>query len=188
MITLVIVLVPVLALMAYGAFVVFVQGMGRSTIPDSPPPTGPPDRYAVLPVCTSISARISGLPPLVTREEGFSPDGGPSFVTSCSWYEYGKPSRSVSLYLSASDVQGSGSGEDTARGRFGGVPGENFEQIPGLAVAAAFYDEPGRPEQCWIKLYQGNVFAQLSVNGDPNKATCRASVKKLAEGVTEALN
>lgn len=184
--------IAVLAVVAFLGLSAFgLYSMGDRPSPESPPPTWPPDRYAESPTCASIAARMPALPPLITRAEAVAQAPDPAstrVVTSCSWYEYGKPANTVYLYLSNSLVPGSGAGESTAKTNFALAPGENVEPIPGLATAAAFYDEQGYPEQCWIKLYQGNVYAQLYVNGDPDKATCRAAVKKLAVAVTEALN
>ncbi|WP_370944394.1 hypothetical protein AB5J62_35640 [Amycolatopsis sp. cg5] len=182
----VLVVVAFLGLSAYGLY-----SMGDRPIHEPPPPTWPPDRYAEAPKCASIAAKIPGLPPLITRAEAVAQAPDPAstrVVTSCSWYEYGKPANTAYLYLSNSLVPGSGEGESRAKTNFATAPGENVEPIPGLATAAAFYDEQGHPEQCWLKLYQANVYAQLYVNGDPDKATCRAAVKKLAVAVTEALN
>ncbi|SDX73381.1 Protein of unknown function [Amycolatopsis xylanica] len=197
-----------IALIIVGALIV-VSGLGvgafflidgksssSSASPTSTVKTGPPDKYTTLPPCTSIEAKMSGMPKLDVQElkpAGTSDTDISLMSLACEWREPGKSSGSLSLYMATSKRNGSGDGEESAKAEFEHYTQENSELVPTLSTGAkaAYVSHPNYPGACSIRFYQGNVSGSVmvsSADGNPiDVGKCRANAKKLAEATSEVL-
>jgi len=192
--------VLVVAGLGVGAYFLFRDSdkSGSSTASPSRQvqPSGPPDKYSVLPLCATIGDKLTGLPPLT--KSGPEPDttSNRDFTikrSGCAWNETGKASAVVSLVLSVSNWSGSGAGERSAKAGFETATKKNSEPISTLATAtkAAYVDTPAA-HQCSVRFYQGNIQAEI-IAGSPSpsqvdKPRCQANALKLAEAVSESIN
>ncbi|MEV7553519.1 hypothetical protein AB0N89_28230 [Amycolatopsis sp. NPDC089917] len=168
-----------------------------SAAPTSSKKSGPPDKYAAMPGCEKIGSGVRNLPPLETPkgEEPASTSNNDVVytVSSCSWRESGAPSALVTMYLSKSKEPGTGSGEDWAKAGYDNAMRDGGEVIPTLAKATkAGYNDIRSAGQCSIKLYQGNVEAQVIVSGaEPSKPIdqklCKENALKVAKATSEAI-
>jgi hypothetical protein len=159
-------------------------------------PSGPPDKYVALPVCTTIGDKLTGLPSLTTSGPEPASTSNPDITmsrSSCTWNETGKASGVVSLVLSASKQSGSGAGERSAKAGFETATEKNSEPISSLTTAtkAAYVDTPAA-HQCSVRFYQGNIEAEI-IAGSPSpsqvdKPRCQANALKLAEAVSESIS
>ncbi|WP_340687192.1 hypothetical protein LCL61_13790 [Amycolatopsis coloradensis] len=173
------------------------SGSSSTAAPTSSKKTGPPDKYSKLPTCQKIGTGVRNLPPLETPkgEEPASTSNNDIIYTasSCSWREYGAPSASVTMYLAKSKEPGTGAGEDWAKAGYDNAMRDGGEVIPTLAKATkAGYNDIRSDGQCSIKLYQGNVEAQIIVSGaDPSKpldqTLCKENALKVAKATSEAI-
>ncbi|SDX73354.1 hypothetical protein SAMN05421504_103649 [Amycolatopsis xylanica] len=155
-----------------------------------------PDRYPALPLCPDIAKRTA-LPKLTEssdRPSGTADPESTTTVVSCAWSATGVASSSVTLYLTRSNVPGSGRGEASAKGAFEVNTKENAVAIDALAGAtkAAWVSDPHYISRCAIRFYQGNASAQAIVTlpkgpDSADQEKCREQVKALAVATSEAL-
>ncbi|MFK0245033.1 hypothetical protein ACIQUM_10065 [Amycolatopsis azurea] len=173
------------------------SGSSSSAAPTSSKKTGPPDKYTSMPGCEKIGSGVRNLPPLETPkgEEPASTSNNDIVYTSssCSWRESGAPSALVTMYLAKSKEPGTGAGEDWAKAGYDNAMRDGGEVIPTLAKATkAGYNDIRSEGQCSIKLYQGNVEAQIIVSGaEPSKPIdqklCKENALKVAKATSEAI-
>jgi hypothetical protein len=174
------------------------SGAGSSTASPSSraQPSGPPDKYSVLPVCATIGGKMTGLPPLTTSGPEPASTSSPDITmtrSGCTWNETGKASGVVSLLLSVSKQSGSGAGERSAKAGFETATVKNSEPISTLtgATKAAYVDTPAA-HQCSVRFYQGNIEAEV-IAGSPSasqidKPRCQSNALKLAEAVSDSID
>jgi hypothetical protein len=195
--------VLVLAGVSVGAFFLLRSGDDkRSTAAPSTSasPAGEPDKYSSLPRCPEVAGRMQGLPPLVRDDPpqpGSTSDDELTMIQlSCSWMKSGSSSGQVTMYLSKSNVPGSGAGTRYAAAGYDNAVEDGGKPITagiGKATKAADVDfHASSSLQCGVHFYQGNVdvivIVQAADEQDRNVERCRRNAHKLAESASQSLN
>jgi hypothetical protein len=179
-----------------GAFLL-LSGDGDSSSASPSKKAGPPDKYTSMPTCAKIEAGVNNLPPLESPEGEIPAGNSDSTITLtrsfCTWREPNAPSATVAMYLAKSKESGSGNGEAVAKAGVDVAMQDGGVEIPNMAKATkALYAKSAYEGSCMIKLYQGNIQAEIIVTGaDAAKKVdekfCKENALKVAKATSEAI-